>query len=97
MSWATAHIEKLKNGQTVQFRPRGHSMSGKIESGQLVTVEPIGDQPIVRGQIVLCTVRGHQYLHLVKAVLGDRYLICNNHGRTNGWASDVFGRVVRIE
>lgn len=42
MSWATHYIEKLKNDETVQFRPRRNSMKGKIESGQLVTVEAIG-------------------------------------------------------
>ena len=43
MGWATAYIAKLKAGETVSFRPRGHSMSGKIESGQLCTVEPVTD------------------------------------------------------
>jgi hypothetical protein len=38
MSWANHYIEQLKKGETVQFRPRGHSMKGKIASGQLVTV-----------------------------------------------------------
>jgi hypothetical protein len=41
MGWATPYIEKLKLGETVSFRPRGHSMKGKIESGQLCTVKPI--------------------------------------------------------
>lgn len=43
MGWATAYIAKLKLGETVQFRPRGHSMKGKIDSGQLCTVEPVKD------------------------------------------------------
>ena len=43
MGWATGHIERLKAGQTVQFRPRGNSMVGKVRSGQLCTVEPVGD------------------------------------------------------
>jgi hypothetical protein len=38
MGWAAAYIQKLRGGETVSFRPRGHSMSGKIESGQLCTV-----------------------------------------------------------
>jgi len=40
MGWATPYIEKLRRGETVQFRPRGNSMAGKIESGQLCTVVP---------------------------------------------------------
>ena len=39
MGWATKYIEQLSRGEAVQFRPRGNSMSGKIESGQLVTVD----------------------------------------------------------
>ena len=69
----------------MQFRPKGNSMKGKIESGQLVTVEPIGDRTLQKGDIVLCKVNGSQYLHLIKAIQGDRYPIGNNIGRINGW------------
>jgi hypothetical protein len=41
MSWASRYIEKLRAGETVSFRPHGHSMTGRIESGQLCTVVPI--------------------------------------------------------
>jgi hypothetical protein len=41
MGWASHYIEKLRNGETVKFRPRGNSMQPKIESGQLCTVEPL--------------------------------------------------------
>ena len=41
MGWASRYIENLNNGKTVSFRPRGHSMKGKIESGQLCTVVPV--------------------------------------------------------
>lgn len=87
MSWATHYIEKLKTGETVQFRPRGNSMKGKIESGQLVTVEPINGRQLSKGDIVLCKVNGTQYLHLIKAIQGGRYQIGNNIGRINGWIS----------
>ena len=52
MGWATPYIAKLKNGETVFFRPRGHSMKGKIESGQLCTVEPIKEfESLQKGDI----------------------------------------------
>jgi hypothetical protein len=41
MGSAGRHIARLRAGETVSFRPRGNSMSGKIESGQLCTVEPV--------------------------------------------------------
>lgn len=87
MSWATHYIEKLKNGETVQFRPRGNSMKEKIDSGQLVTVEPIGERLLKKGDIVLCKVNGTQYLHLIKAIQGERFQIGNNIGRINGWVT----------
>lgn len=74
MGWATEYITRLQRGETVKFRPRGASMKGKIESGQLCTVAPI-EAEIKIGDIVLCKVGGRQYLHLVKAVQGDRFQI----------------------
>lgn len=99
MSWATFHIEKLKRGETVQFRPRGNSMSGKIESGDLCTVVPAKKEELDVGDIVLCKVGGTQYLHLIRAKQGDRYQIGNNRGRINGWVdlNGIFGRCVRVE
>jgi hypothetical protein len=100
MGWATNYIAQLQRGETVQFRPRGNSMAGKIESGQLCTVEPVGDpDELAVGDIVLCKVNGAQYLHLVKATQGPRFQIGNNRGRINGWitAKSIYGKCVRIE
>ncbi len=93
MSWATHHIEKLKKGETVQFRPHGNSMKGKVNSGQLVKVEPIQVRELKIGDIVLCKMNGSQYLHLIKAIQGERYQIGNNIGRINGWIeiNSIFG------
>lgn len=98
MGWASAYIERLKAGETVQFRPRGNSMTPLIESGQLVTVEPF-DGNVGPGDIVLCRVKSAEYLHLVKAIAAGRYLIGNNHGRINGWtpARNIFGVVTEIK
>ena len=98
MGWATGHIARLARGETVRFRPRGHSMRGKIESGQLVTVEPTAG-PLEVGDIVLCKVHGQEYLHLIKAVQGERYQIGNNRGKVNGWVSRgaIFGKCVGVE
>ncbi len=99
MAWATAHIEKLRGGEEVSFRPRGNSMSGKIESGQLCTVQPVDPAILEVGDIVLCKVNGREYLHLVKAVQGQRFQIGNNRGRINGWvsANAIFGKWIRVE
>jgi hypothetical protein len=100
MGWATGYIARLARGETVSFRPRGASMSPKIESGQLCTVAPIVDLGTLRvGDIVLCKVGGNEYLHLVKAIQGARFQIGNNRGHVNGWvgANGIFGRLVSVE
>ena len=99
MGWAAGHIAKLRAGETVSFRPRGNSMSGKVESGQLCTVEPVAVADLRVGDIVLCKVNGREYLHLIKAVQGERFQIGNNRGRINGWVSGggIYGKCVRVE
>jgi hypothetical protein len=74
-------------------------MQPRIKSGQLVTVEPINRNPPQVGEAVLCWVTGAQYVHLVVAVQGERCLIGNNKGRTNGWTNmaRVYGRVTKVE
>lgn len=100
MGWATPYIEALWSGRSVQFRPVGRSMSGRIESGQLCFVEPIApDAEIAVDWIVLCTVGRSQYLHLVKDVRKGQFLIGNNRGGLNGWVGreSIHGRCTRID
>ena len=99
MGWATGYIERLLAGETVSFRPRGHSMKGKVDNGALVTVEPVGERALEVGDIVLCKVGGQQYLHLIKATRGPSFQIGNNRGGINGWVSRaaIFGVLVRVE
>ena len=99
MWWASPYIAKLRTGEMVSFRPRGHSMAGKIESGQLCTVAPVEASTLKVGDIVLCKVGGREYLHLVKAIGNNRFQIGNNRGGINGWvgAHAIFGKCVRIE
>lgn len=97
MGWADNYIATLKAGEDVSFRPRGHSMTPRINSGDKVKLEPVGDDDIIRkGDIVLCTVRGKQFLHVVHARRGRRYKIGNNHGFINGWTdhSNIYGKLV---
>ncbi|HJU38628.1 MAG TPA: hypothetical protein VJ724_03585 [Tahibacter sp.] len=99
MGWASNHIAKLKAGETVAFRPRGGSMTGRIESGQLCTVAPVDVATLSVGDIVLCKVGGNEYLHLVKAIQGNRFQIGNNRGFVNGWVGPkaIYGICVKVE
>ncbi|HZU36342.1 MAG TPA: S24/S26 family peptidase [Gemmataceae bacterium] len=100
MGWASQHIAKLQQGETVQFRPRGNSMQGKIESGQLVTVDPVNDDTALEvGDVVLCKVGGRQWLHLIRAIRDKEFCIGNNRGHINGWTSraSIYGKCIRVE
>ena len=67
MGWATHACERLRRGETVQLRPRGSSMTGCVNDGDLVTVAPCDPETLKAGDIVLVRVHGHEYLHLIKA------------------------------
>lgn len=98
-------IEKLAAGETIyNYKERGNSMTPIIKSNEPVTLEPIGDRTLSKGDAVFCKVRGNYYTHLIHAVdegkadKPTRYLIGNNHGRMNGWtnATKVYGLVVHV-
>ena len=74
-------------------------MKGRIESGHLCTVVPVDCSTLSVGDIVLCKVRGAEYLHLVKAISGERFQIGNNRGGINGWigSNGIFGKCIRVE
>lgn len=74
-------------------------MQPRIKSGQLCTVEPADPASLAVGDIVLCVVRGTQYLHFIKAIESGQYQIGNNRGGINGWisANSIFGRVALVE
>lgn len=74
-------------------------MSGKIESGQLCTLEPVDAATLKVGDIVLCKVRGTEYLHLIKAIRTGQFQIGNNRGGINGWisANAIFGKLISVE
>lgn len=65
MGWASEHIAKLKMGEPVQFCPFGRSMTGRVTHGQQVTVAPVDPASLAVDDIVLCSVNGNQYLHLI--------------------------------
>ena len=99
MSWANFAKIALSEGKSVQIKPRGHSMTGKVNDGDLVSLSPVEASSLKVGDIVLVRCKGHDYLHLVKAIDGDRFQIGNNKGRINGWvsANAIFGIATKVE
>jgi hypothetical protein len=99
MGWADHAIKELQAARTVQIRPRGNSMKGKVDDGALVTLSPADPSTLAPDDIVLVRVSGRVYLHLIKAVSGGRFQIGNNRGGINGWVgpSAIYGKAVKIE
>lgn len=97
--WASHYIIALREGQTVTFRPRGNSMDPVVKDNQEVIVAPLNEEDALRqGDVVLCTVNGRQYLHLVRAVEARRVLIGSMRG-LNGWTprKNVYGILIAKE
>jgi hypothetical protein len=100
MGWATFAIDKLQRGETAQIRPSGHSMTGRVNHKDLVTLAPCIPDDLAVGDIVLVRVKGNVYLHLVKAVDNHkRFLIGNNRGKINGWVGrdTIYGIAISVE
>lgn len=100
MSWAKVAISMLSEGKLAKVRPRGHSMTGKINDGDLVTITPCDPTLLEVGDIVLVKVKGNVFLHLIKAIDSNgRLLIGNNRGGINGWVgpSAIYGKAIQVE
>jgi SOS-response transcriptional repressor LexA len=72
-------------------------MTGKVDDGDLVTVQPVTPESLEVGDVVLCKVHGTYYLHLITAKDGQRFQISNNKGHVNGWTKTIFGKVTKVE
>lgn len=71
-----------------------------VHDNELVRVHAVTEETrLAQGDVVLCTVNGRQFLHLIKAVneVDQKYLIGNNRGSHNGWTprKNVHGVMVR--
>jgi hypothetical protein len=95
--WADHVIRELTEGRAASLRYRGNAMTGMIEDGQLVHLQPIhGDLRV--GDAVLAMVRGQVYIHVVTDLHDHRVQIGTHHRRIVGWTprGRVYGRVVGV-
>jgi len=97
VGWADFAVKELQAGNTTVIKPTGNSMRPKVKSGAKVTLKPIKLDKLKINDIVLCRVKGRQYLHLIKAIDKGRFLIGNNRGGTNGWTRTIYRIATKIE
>lgn len=100
MGWATSHINTLMGPNaplSIIIRPRGKSMEPRIKDGATVTIVPAKKEELQIDDVVLCKVKGLQYLHKITAIDSKRgFQISNNKGKINGWTHSIYGKVTRI-
>ena len=70
-----------------------------VKDGQPVIVAPVFvGSGVSKGDVVLCKVRGYEYLHLIVGYdkYHHRFQIGNNKGKINGWieAEQIFGKAM---
>lgn len=99
MGWVKDAVRQLKEKGTCQVRPMGGSMRGRIESGQLVTINLVDSEDIKEDDVVFVRWKGNYLLHLVMEVTREKIVIGNNLGKINGEVSknDIMGKVIKIE
>lgn len=102
MSWAKHARKALQKGENATVKPRGHSMEPKVMDGATVTLAPISkDNKVKKGDVVLCRVKGRDYLHLILGTrrAGKQWLIGNNKGGINGWVGPhaLYGKATEID
>lgn len=81
-----AAIEFLRAGRdVVGYIEGGNSMTKIYKPGQPMTLRPIIDPSrLRRGDVVLVSVRGNTFTHLISAVSKNSVKISNCRGRVNG-------------
>jgi hypothetical protein len=98
-AWAKHAIDLLRLGHEADIRPRGHSMTGVVNDGDRVVLEPYDPATrLKKGEVVLVKVKGKVFLHLITAVGVDRYQIGNNFGHINGWVGPhaIYGKMKQL-
>jgi hypothetical protein len=99
MGWVKEAVEALKTDDVCQVRPRGGSMRGRIESGQLVTIMKVDGADVQLDDVIFIKWKRNYLLHIAKEISETEILIGNNLGKLNGWISkdDVIGKVINVE
>ncbi len=99
MGWVKDALKELNEYGVCQIRPHGGSMRGRIESGQLVTIEKIDGTAVHLDDVIFIKWKNNYLLHIAKEINDTEILIGNNLGKINGWIpkENVIGKVIKVE
>lgn len=90
----------LARGHRVRFQARGDSMHPAIRDDDYLEVQPLGDAPIRRGEIVVMLADRGLTVHRVLAQRGDQVFARGDNAPADDpplHRSRVIGRVVGVE
>jgi SOS-response transcriptional repressor LexA len=89
-------LSALERGEDASMKVFGNSMLPIIESGSELTFRRTDDYQV--GDVVISRVKGRviDAHKITKIDAQGRFMISNNKGWDNGWASRVFGRVILV-
>lgn len=88
-------IAALDRGEDAKMRVFGNSMLPLIKTKSVVTIRRTNDYKI--GDVAFVKAGGNIYVHKITKIDDKgRFMIANNKGRENGWASKVYGRVIAV-
>jgi len=89
-------LRLLERGENATMKVFGRSMIPLIASGSKLTFRKTDDYEV--GDVVLSRVRGRfiDAHKIIKIDAQGRCMIANNKGRENGWASQIYGRVIAV-
>jgi len=99
MGWVNDALKELAESGHCKIRPHGGSMRGRIESGQLVTIEKVEPSDVLVNDVALVKWNGNYLLHIIIEIREEKASIGNNLGKINGWIplTDVIGKVTKVE
>jgi len=88
-------LADLADGRDHSMRVFGNSMTPLIRTKSKVTYRATNDYQA--GDVVLVKFKGNYLTHKITKVDSDgRFMIANNKGRENGWATQIYGRVIAL-
>lgn len=90
-------LSELKKTGHAQMRNVGSSMEPVIPDGSILTYEVAAKYHV--GDVVCCRI-GNRYIdahRIIEKPPDGRFLIANNVGKINGWAEEVFAKVIEVD
>lgn len=98
MAWYRNIVDSLRACNSADVIHRGDSMSGRIENGQIATIEPVRDRAVSVGDLVFVFCQGGYLVREIGEIANLQFRIVDRTGHTVGWTEwhNILGIVSRV-